>query len=85
MAHPDERQLIGKIVSVVHKPEGIDPHPPDHFARVRLEVATLQAGRGIVTDRKGANPDRQLNVMARETLEQLADEELRTAPGQMGE
>jgi MOSC domain-containing protein YiiM len=74
-----------KVVSIVHKPEGIDPRPPDHFARIQLEVATLQAGRGIATDRKGANPDRQLNVMALETLDQLAAEGFQTAPGQMGE
>ncbi len=85
MADPDGRQPMGKVVSIVHKPEGIDPRPPGHYARVPLEAATLQAGRGIVTDRKGANPGRQLNVMARETLDQLATEGFRTAPGQMGE
>jgi MOSC domain-containing protein YiiM len=76
---------MGKVVSIVHKPEGIDPRPPDHYARVPLEVATLEAGRGIVTDRKGSRPERQLNVMALETLEQLRDEGFQTAPGQMGE
>jgi MOSC domain-containing protein YiiM len=85
MADPDGRQPMGEVVSIAHKPEGIDPRPPDHYARVPLGVATLQAGRGIVTDRKGGNPDRQLNVMARETLEQLSAEGLRTAPGEMGE
>jgi MOSC domain-containing protein YiiM len=85
MADLDRQQPTGKVVSIVHKPEGIDPRPPDHYARVPVEAATLQAGRGIVTDRKGANPDRQLNVMALETLEQLAAEGLRTGPGQMGE
>jgi MOSC domain-containing protein YiiM len=76
---------MGEVVSIVHKPEGIDPRPPDHYARVALDVAALQPGRGIVTDRKGANPDRPLNVMALETLEQLGAEGFRTAPGQMGE
>ncbi len=76
---------MGKVVSIGHKPEGIDPRPQDHYARVPLAAATLEPGRGIVTDRKGKNPDRQLNVMAQETLDQLAAEGYRTGPGQMGE
>ena len=76
---------MSKVVSIVHTPEGIDPRPPDHYARVPLEVAVLDAGRGIVTDRKGSQARRQLNVMAAETLEQLRAEGYRTAPGEMGE
>ncbi len=75
----------GKIVSIVHKPAGIDPRPPDHFARVPLQTATLEVGRGIVTDSKGNRPERQLNIMALESLEQLRAEGYRTAPGGMGE
>ena|SRR5438132_2006904 len=77
--------LMGKIVSIVHTPAGADPRPPDHYARVPLEAAALEAGRGIVTDRKGSNAERQLNVMALETLEQLRANGYRTAPGEMGE
>ena len=76
---------MGRIVSIVHTPEGIDPRPPDHYARVPLGAATLEPGRGIVTDRKGGRPERQLNLMALETLEQLRAEGYRTAPGEMGE
>ncbi len=76
---------MSKIVSIAHTPEGIALRPADHYARVPLEVATLEAGRGIVTDHKGRRPERQLNVMAAETLEQLAAEGYRTAPGHMGE
>jgi MOSC domain-containing protein YiiM len=76
---------MGKIVSIVHKPAGIDPRPLDHYARVPVHEATLAAGRGIVTDRKGSNARRQLNVMAQETLEQLRAEGYRTGPGKMGE
>jgi MOSC domain-containing protein YiiM len=85
MTHPEGQQHMAKVVSIVHTPEGIDPRPPDHYARVPLEAATLHAGRGIVTDRKGGRAERQLNVMTLETLEQLAAEGYRTAPGQMGE
>jgi MOSC domain-containing protein YiiM len=73
------------IISIVHTPADIDPRPPDYYARVPLEAATLEAGRGIVTDRKGSRPQRQLNVMALETLVQLRAEGYRTAPGEMGE
>lgn len=76
---------MGTIVSIVHTPAGIDPRPPDHYARVPVAVATLEAGRGIDTDRKGKRPDRQLNIMALETLERLRAEGYRTAPGEMGE
>jgi MOSC domain-containing protein YiiM len=76
---------MGKIVSIVHTPNGIAPRPPDHYARVPLDPATLEAGRGIVSDRKGSRPERELNVMAQETLEQLHAEGFRTGPGQMGE
>ena len=75
----------GEIVSIVHTPADIVPRPPDHYARMPLQAATLEAGRGIVTDRKGSRPERQLNIMALKTLEQLRAEGYRTAPGQMGE
>jgi MOSC domain-containing protein YiiM len=76
---------MGEIVSIVYTPAGIDPRPPDRYARVPLQEATLEAGRGIVTDRKGSRPERQLNVMALETLEALRAEGYRTGPGEMGE
>jgi MOSC domain-containing protein YiiM len=77
---------MGAIVSIVHTPEGIDRHPPDHFARVPVEAASLEAGRGIVTDRKGGvRPERQLNIMSLETLELLRAAGYRTGPGEMGE
>jgi MOSC domain-containing protein YiiM len=48
-------------------------------------AATLEAGRGIVGDRKGSSRERQLNVMAAETLALLGDEGCHVAPGEMGE
>lgn len=38
-----------------------------------------------MTDRKGSQPERQLNVMALETLKQLRAKGYRTASGEMGE
>jgi SAM-dependent methyltransferase len=81
----EDARSTGQVVSIVHTPAGIDPRPPDHHARVPLDVATLRAGRGIMTDRKGGRPERQLNIMERETLDRLGAEGYRTAPGAMGE
>jgi MOSC domain-containing protein YiiM len=76
---------MGRIVSIVYTPDGVDPRPPDHYARVPVAAATLTAGRGIDGDRKGAGRGRQLNVMAAHTLAQLRAEGLKTEPGEMGE
>jgi hypothetical protein len=75
----------GRIVSIVHTPADSGPRLADHYTRVPLDAATLEPGRGIVIDRKGKSSDRQLNVMARETLDRLRAEGYRTDPGQMGE
>jgi MOSC domain-containing protein YiiM len=74
---------MGTITSIVYRPEEL--HPKDHFSRVPLQTANLIEGSGIEGDRKGKNPSRQLNIMSRETLDELAAEGFQTAPGQMGE
>src|SRR5262249_55482231 len=74
-----------EVVSIVHTPEGVDPRPPDRYARVPLEAATLVTGQGIAGDRKGTGPGRHLNVMAAQTLAHLRAEGFRTGPGEMGE
>ena len=76
--------MSGTIVSIVYTPSGIDPRPPDHYARVPVETARLVVGQGIDGDRKGKG-ERQLNLMAAETLAELTGEGYRTAPGAMGE
>jgi MOSC domain-containing protein YiiM len=76
---------MGQIVSIVYTPPDVEPRPPDHYARVSLETATLEPGRGIVSDRKGSRFQRELNLMAAHTLEQLRGEGYRTSPGEMGE
>jgi len=76
--------MSGKLISIVYTPTGIDPRPPDHYARVSLEMARLIVGKGIEGDRKGKG-DRHLNLMAAETLAQLTGEGFQTEPGAMGE
>jgi MOSC domain-containing protein YiiM len=75
----------GQVVSIVYTPSDVPPKPPDNYARVAVESATLSADRGIDGDRKGNGRDRHLNIMSAETLEQLRSEGLKTGPGQMGE
>lgn len=73
-----------QLLSIVYKPS--DATQPSHgFLRVPLQEATLIADYGIEGDRKGGNPERNLNIMSHETLQELAGRGFQTAPGQMGE
>jgi MOSC domain-containing protein YiiM len=74
-----------RIISIVCKPANIEQRPPDHYARIAVERATLIDGLGIDGDTKANGKDRQLNVMLAETVEQLQREGFRTAPGELGE
>lgn len=78
--------MTATISSIVYAPKTAD-HPPvaDGYDRVPLQTAVLAAGHGIVGDRKGGRPHRQLNLMSSETLDRLAREGFKTAPGQLGE
>ncbi|MCA9911009.1 MAG: MOSC domain-containing protein, partial [Anaerolineae bacterium] len=59
---------------------------PYRFNRVAVATARLIAGHGIEGDWKaGRNPKRQINLVARETLDGLAREGYRTGPGEIGE
>jgi MOSC domain-containing protein YiiM len=74
------------IASIVYTPARVDPRPATQYARVPLEQAMLLEGIGIEGDLKGGpRRKRQLNVMAREMLDQLATEGFKTSPGEMGE
>lgn len=76
---------MSQITSIVYRPTHVEAKPADHFSRISLDSAQLVTGYGIEGDRKGGNPNRQLNVMCQETLDQLASEGFQTQPGQMGE
>lgn len=73
-----------QIASIVYKPEGM-PEPEDDYLRIDLDEANLIVGYGIEGDRKGGNPERQLNIMSYETLTNLRVMGFYTEPGQMGE
>ncbi len=73
------------IASIVYTPEHDYVEPADYYLRVPVTSAVLVAGRGIHGDRKASSPERGLNVMSAEILAGLAQEGLKTGPGQMGE
>lgn len=73
------------IVSIAYSSPTEIPRPANHYHRVPATTAKLIADRGIENDRKSKGGNRQVNIMAAETLARLADEGFRTAPGQMGE
>lgn len=76
---------MGEIVSIVYQPEATDVTHGE-FYRVPIDVATLLAGHGIDGDRKaGRNPKRHLNIMMRETLDELMPCGFKTEAGAMGE
>lgn len=76
---------MGSIVSIVYKPQHIDFLSSSKYARLPLHTARLVEGYGIDGDRKGGNPQRQLNIMAQETLRDLYYEGFCVEPGEMGE
>ena len=76
---------MSQIVSISYRPASAPAKPEDHFTRLPLQSVQLVEGYGIEGDRKGGHPDRQLNIMAQESLTELGAEGFMTEPGQMGE
>ena len=76
---------MSQIVSITYRPAEAPAKPDDHFTRLPLANVQLVAGYGIEGDRKGGHPDRQLNIMAQESLDELGTEGFMVKPGQMGE
>jgi MOSC domain-containing protein YiiM len=75
-----------RVVSIVYTPRDLEMRrPQDHYARVVSERVQLAEFEGIVGDTKGGTGQRQLNIMAAETLAELRAEGFKTEPGQMGE
>jgi MOSC domain-containing protein YiiM len=74
------------IASIVYTPLSVKSTSKDKYDRVATGRAELIAGHGIDGDKKaGKNPERHLNIMSREVLDQLAAEGYDVAPGHMGE
>ncbi len=71
--------MAGNLVSIVYSPLA------GSYNRKPVSQAVLLAGYGIERDRKGGHPKRNLNVMDREILNQLAAEGYPAGPGDLGE
>lgn len=76
---------MSEIVSIVYKPMHVEANPSNRYVRFARSTANLMVNYGIEGDRKGGNPNRQLNVMSQETLNDLRAEGFRVEPGAMGE
>jgi MOSC domain-containing protein YiiM len=76
---------VARVQSIAYTPPDVERRPSERYARVAVERATLREGHGIEGDVKAAKGRRQLNVMRAETLQTLAAEGFRTAPGELGE
>ena len=77
------------VKSIVYKPKGGSAeHEAAHdigYLRQPLQEANLIEGYGIEGDRKGGNPNRNLNVMDELTQAELAAQGFPTGPGVLGE
>ena len=79
---------MAQIYSIVYQPKdkAYEEGRTEDFIRLHLKEAMLIANYGIVGDHKaGRHPDRQLNILSYEWLQQRQQEGYRTEPGQFGE
>ena len=78
---------MAQIYSIVYQPDDQNvPERQEDYFRLPLEAARLIAGHGIQGDRKaGKHPDRQLNLLSYEWLQQAGQGGYRSQPGEFGE
>lgn len=77
---------MAHISSIVYQPrESAYAEGDVDFIREPLAEVELVAGRGLRGDRKGGNPNRQVNLLSGEWLASAAARGYRAAPGQFGE
>ena len=74
---------MSQLVSIVYKPEDA-PRVEGAYTRIPLQETRLIAGHGIQGDLKGGG-DRQLNIMAVESVASLQGDGFLAKPGQLGE
>ena len=73
------------VKSIVYKPKSEKAGHNFGYVRRPLEEANLVEGYGIDGDRKGGNPNRNLNVMDDITIDELAAQGFPIGPGVLGE
>ncbi len=83
---PMMKPLKSRVESIVYTPHDVAGlRPQGHYTRVPATRVELAASQGIIGDAKGGVGDRQLNIMAAETLAELRAEGFKTNPGELGE
>jgi len=73
------------VKSIVYKPKSESGGHNLGYLPRPLQEANLVEGYGIEGDRKGGNPNRNLNVMDAITIDELAGQGYPTGPGVLGE
>jgi MOSC domain-containing protein YiiM len=77
---------MSEVYSLVYQPNPSEHVKPYHYTRVPVEQVKLIAGHGIEGDQKaGHNPNRHLNIMSYEIVQQLKAEGFKAEPGELGE
>jgi MOSC domain-containing protein YiiM len=77
---------MSEIYSIVYQPAPSEHTPPYRYNRAPVESARLIAGHGLEGDLKaGHHPERHLNILSYETLDEMRSQGYHTAPGEMGE
>ena len=75
-----------EIISLCYQPAPSLNEPPFRFNRVPADSVNLIANHGIEGDRKARrSSNRQLNILSYETVQELAEEGYKVAPGELGE
>jgi MOSC domain-containing protein YiiM len=76
-----------QIYSIVIQPEGLEyGERIERYLRFPIQAGYLIADHGLQGDQKaGHNPNRQLNLLSYEWLEELKPKGYRTGPGDFGE
>lgn len=77
---------MSEVYSLVYQPSPSEHVEPYRYNRVPVQQVNLMAGHGIEGDLKaGHHPDRQLNIMSYEIVQQLKAEGFKAEPGELGE
>ena len=78
---------MATISSIVTQPIGMEyAEGQDEYNRVPAEQVKLIAGHGIEGDQKaGHHPERQINLVSQEWLDEAKTKGYKTGPGQIGE
>lgn len=77
---------MSEVYSLVYQPGPSEHVEPYHYNRVLVQQVNLIARHGIEGDYKsGRSPNRQVNLMSYEVVQELVAEGFKAQPGELGE